>query len=122
MSASVKLGTRMPADVEVNGIDALRADLVEKPDVLRVCVVWVDVQKVTIDTDTDEHVPTVRVRRIEPVGLVGDVDPGIASAVEAAVEKRTGRKALPFGTVEVDDGGAYGDGIPGQLTIDGDEE
>lgn len=120
MSAVVKLSTKMPGDPETNGVDSLAARLVkeglgEETEQIRVAVVWFDVQKVTTNSDSGEHVPTIRVRRIEPVGAVGDVDAGIAAAVEAAVEKRTGRKAIPFGIVEVDEGGSYGD--PQQLSI-----
>lgn len=116
MSAVVKLSTKLPGDPATNGCDAQRDDLVDNPDELRCAVVWYDTAKVTIDTDTDEHVPTIRLRRIEPIGLVGDVDPGVRAAVEQAVEKRTGRKAIPFSIVEVDDDGAYGD--PQQLGLD----
>lgn len=120
MSAVVKLSSKMPGDPNTNGVDSTAADLVDDPDTIRVGLIWYDVQKVTIDTDTDDHIPTIRVRRIEPLGTVGDVDEGIASAVQAAVERRTGRKAIPFGIVEVADDGAYGD--PDQLAIDDVED
>ena len=119
MSAVVKLAAKMPGDPETNGVDALAGTLVreaEDGDVnLRCAVVWFDTAKVTLDTDSGDYVPTIRVRRIEPIGVVGEVDAGIASAVERAVEARTGRKAIPFGIVEVSEDGAYGD--PQQLSI-----
>jgi len=120
MSAVVKLSAKMPGDPETNGVDSLADTLVREAEdgdtPLRVAVVWFDVSKVTLDTDSGEYVPTIRVRRVEPVGLLGDVDPGIRDAVQAAVEKRTGRKPIPFSIVEVDEDGAYGD--PAQLTIE----
>ena len=120
MSAVCKLSSKMPGDPATNGVDSTVADLVDDPDTIRVGLVWYDVAKVTIDTDSGDHIPTIRVRRIEPVGTVGDVDERIADAVQAAIEKRTGRKAIPFSIVEVDDDGAYGD--PDQRTIDDVDE
>jgi len=118
MSAVVKLSSKMPGDPETNGIDSLRADLVDEPDEMRIALVWIDVQKVTIDTDTDEHVPTIRLRRIEPLGSIGEVAPVIRDAVQAAVQKRTGRAPIPFEIVTVDEG--YD---PDQLELgDGDDE
>lgn len=101
MSALVKLATKMPGDPETNGVDSIATQLVDDPDTLRCAIVWFDTSKVTIDTDS---------------GDVGAVDEGIVNAVQAAVEKRTGRKAIPFGLVEVSEDGAYGD--PQQITID----
>lgn len=120
MSATVKLSSKMPGDPDTNGVDAQAGNLVSEPADVRVAVIWFDVSKVTVDTDTDDHIPTIRVRRIEPIGLVGEVDAGIQAAVERAVENRTGRKAIPFGVVEVDQDGAYGD--PDQLAIDDEVE
>lgn len=117
MSAVVRLASKMPGDPETNGVDALRPDLLGTPDELRVALVWFDVAKVTIDTDTDEHVPTIRVRRIEPLGTIEDVDPVVRDAVQTAVEKRTGRKPIPFGLVEVEE--TYD---PDQLTIEDAEQ
>ncbi|GAA4075612.1 hypothetical protein [Nocardioides kongjuensis] len=125
MSASVKLATSMPGDPQTNGVDALapilvREGLGEIDEQLRVGIIWFDTSKVTTNSDTGDHVPTIRVRRIEPVGVVGDVDPSIVAAVEAAVERRTGRKAIPFGIVEVSSDGAFGD--PDQRAIDDPED
>lgn len=126
MSAVVKLAAKMPGDPEVNGVDSLAPALVAeglgeaKDKKLRVGLIWFDVAKVTTDGDSHDQVPTIRVRRIEPVGVVGDVDPAIVAAVEAAVERRTGRKAIPFGIVEVSSDGAFGD--PDQLAIDDEPE
>ncbi len=120
MSAVVKLASKMPGDPTTNGIDDLAQTLVDEVEdgqnPLRVAVVWIDTVKVTVDADTGDHVPTIRVRRIEPIGMVRDVDPGIQAAVERAIENRTGRRAIPFGIVEVSDDGAYGD--PDQPTLD----
>lgn len=103
MSAVVKLSSKMPGDFETNGVDAIAGQLVDEPDQLRVAVVWFDVKHTTVDTDSGDHIPTVRVRRIEPIGDVGDVSTAVQQLVAEAHEKRTGRKPLPFDIVEVDD-------------------
>lgn len=104
MSAVVKLSSRMPGDFETNGIDAHAARLVEHPDDLLVCVVWVDTQRVVIDTDSGDKIPTIRVRRIEPLGEVGDVSAAIRDAVQIAVRTRTGRTPMPFELGGVEEG------------------
>ena len=101
MSAVVKLSSRLPGDFETNGLDALAQDLIDNPATVRLAVVWIDTAKVVIDTDSGDHVPTVRVRRIEPVGDVGAAIPALRKLVGNAFEERTGRKPLPFDIVEV---------------------
>lgn len=101
MSAVVKLGTGMPGDFEMNGVDALRDDLVDDPKTLRMAVVWFDVKEVKVDTDSGDHVPTIRVRRIEPLGNADDVTTTVKDEVGKAIEKRTGRTPVPFDIVEL---------------------
>lgn len=111
MSAVVKLASKLPGDAEINGLDAYREQLENNPDDLIVAVVFIDCQKVTIDTDTGAHVPTARVRRIEPLGGLDDVPAGVRKAMAEAEQQRTGRKAIPFGVVEVGEH-AFGDELP----------
>jgi hypothetical protein len=101
VSALVKLSSALPGETDTNGVDALQPFLVEDPEAIRIAVLWYDVSKVTIDTDSDLHIPTIRVRRIEPIGDVSDVPDEIRKLVDAATEQRTGRAALPFDEVEV---------------------
>lgn len=101
MSALVKLSAAMPGDPEINGVDAWAEWLENNPDDLLVAVVYLDTKKVTIDTDTGDHVPTVRVRRIEPLGPISGVSATVRKAVAAAEQERTGRSPLPFEIVEV---------------------
>lgn len=100
MSAAVKLSTKLPGDPTINGLDSYASRLVDDPEELLVVVAYLDTAKVTIDTDTDDHIPTVRVRRVEPLGRLSDVPQGVRDAVAAAEEERTGRKPLPFELVE----------------------
>lgn len=113
MSAFVRLSSKLPGDPETNGIDAQSQRLIDSPEDLLVCVVWVDVQRITDDIDTRNHVPTVRIRRIEPIADLGREPDELRRIVAAAEEKRTGRTAIPFGMVEISEG--YDSG---QLSID----
>lgn len=105
MSAVVKLASKMPGDFETNGLDATVDDLIDNPKELRAAFVVYDTQKAVVDTDTGETVPTVRVRRFEPLGKADDISETIRAAYTKAVEDRTGRKALPLDIVEVVDQG-----------------
>lgn len=104
MSAVVKLGSKLPGDFETNGIDSLVERLLDAPKDLMVSVIWTDVDKITKNVDTGDDVPTIRVRRIEPLGEVSDVHAAIREAVEAAIEKRTGRTPIPWDIAEVVEG------------------
>lgn len=100
MSAVVKLSSKMPGDAEINGVDAQAEALRLDPEAIRVAVLYYDVQKVTFDVDSHEEVPTIRVRRIEPLGVLADVPQSVRDAVATAEEKRTGRSPIPFEIVE----------------------
>jgi len=112
MSAFVRLSSKLPGDVETNGVDALADALVKDPARIRYGVVWFDAAKVTEDTDSGDVIPTMRVRRIEPIGDADAVLPELATIVEDAVRARTGRSPIPFAIVEVDD-----DVDPDQLSL-----
>lgn len=101
MSAVVKLAARMPGDFETNGLDALHDDLVHEPKELRAAFVVFDVEKITDNTDDGSRVPTVRVRRFEPLGKADEISQAIRDAYTQAVETRTGRTALPLDVVEI---------------------
>lgn len=101
MSAVVKLSSKLPGDFETNGLDQHTEWLQENPKKLLVAAVWLDVQRIVVDTDTGEHIPTVRVRRIEPLGETGEVSDLMVKVIQAAVEKRTGRTPIPFDIAEV---------------------
>lgn len=101
MSAVVKLSSKMPADVETNGLDQHRDALIADPKNLMCSIVWHDVVKINVDIDTGEQIPVVRVRRIEPLGDADAVSKAIRAEVEAAMEKRTGRTPIPWDVVEI---------------------
>lgn len=101
MSAVVKLSSKLPGDFETNGVDALAADLTDSPKTVRIAVIWFDAARVVVDTDTGEHVPTIRVRRIEPLGDADEVSQAIRDTVGEAMEKRTGRTPIPFDVIAI---------------------
>jgi hypothetical protein len=101
MSAVVKLSSKLPGETEINGVDAMVDLLTKDPETLRVGVVVFDVSKVEHDTDTGDDIPTIRLRRLEPLSNVDNMDPQLRALVDAAAEQRTGKKALPFEQVEV---------------------
>jgi hypothetical protein len=103
MSAKVRLSSKLPGIEETNGLDSIAKQLVDEPETIRLAVVWLDVSKVTNETDTGAHVPTVRVRRVEPIGDVGDVSDAIRKLVDEAQEARTGKTPLPLDVVDYED-------------------
>lgn len=101
MSAVVKLSSKLPADFEMNGVDALAQDLIDDPKLIRAAFVTFDTRNVNVDTDSGSHIPTIRIRRFEPLGDVDAVSKAIRDAVGVAFEDRTGRPPLPLDIVEV---------------------
>lgn len=114
MSAAVKLGSKLPGEEAINGLDVIAADLVDDPEQIRVALVYFDVQGIYDDTDTGDRIPTVRVRRFEPIGTIEDAPKSVRDVMAKAFEARTGRKAIPF---EI----ATAEQIPRVADPDGDE-
>ena len=116
MSAAVSLSSNLAGNDDFNGLDSTLDELLAEPTKLRVGIVVYDVAKITEtitkDGDEDPRTPTVRIRKFEPLGAVGEVPDAITMAIAAAHERRTGRTALPLDVldartahVEVVDGG-----------------
>lgn len=101
MSATVKLSSALPGDEEINGLDAIVDELVATPSRIVVGLVWLDVPTITDNTETGARVPTVRVRRIEPLGGVQEIPDEVRKLAARAHEERTGRTPLPFDDVEL---------------------
>lgn len=100
MSAVVRLSSKLPGDEDFNGVDASVIDLIKNPDEIRVAVVFYDVTKVTREVDAGIDVPTIRVRKFEPISDVAHVPDALRQIVDTAIEQRTGRKPLPLDQVE----------------------
>jgi hypothetical protein len=97
MSAKVKLTTAMPAEDEWNGLDSEAEALNTHPDGIRYALVGYDNKGSIEDTDSGTAVPRVRVRLWEPLGERSEVADQIMEVATLRQEKRTGRKALPYG-------------------------
>lgn len=104
MSADVALSSKLPADEETNGLDALHESLTTNPDQVVCGIVWFDVPKITIDTESGKERPTVRVRRIEPIGTVDKVPAAVMKLALDLQQKRTGRTPLPFDQIDTKTG------------------
>lgn len=96
MSALVRLSSKLPGDGEVNGLDGIVEDLVAEPRTIRLAVCWYDCSKITSDTDAGDDVPTVRLRRFEPICELGKMPPDLAKIIGRVIEERTGTAALPL--------------------------
>lgn len=110
---------------DANGLDAIARSLVDDPHERHVVVAVVDCSKITMNTDTDEAVATVRVRRIERVHPEDRVE--AERLVRRALEFRHGDTVLPIET-ERDLESWFGEGVSldvetGELTgIDDEDE
>lgn len=110
MSAVVKLASAMPSDTELNGIDSISQDLIDNPDRPRIAVVVFTTRTITSNPELGTTVPTIAIRRIEPLGYQDQVSEVVRQELVKAAESRTGKAALPLDTVEVVDQGSLGDG------------
>lgn len=96
MSALIKLSSKLPGDDEVNGLDSLAEQLVDDPEQVVCVLAWLVVPKVTHDVPTGTDVPTVEIRRIEPIGSVAKTPAAVQQLAAELYEARTGRNPLPF--------------------------
>lgn len=96
MSAVVRLSSKLPGDDAINGIDSTVAELLSTPETVRVGIIYYDVAKVVHDVPTNKDVPTLQIRRIEPIGTADSVPVEIREAFLGYVAKRTGKEPLPF--------------------------
>ena len=102
---SVNISGNLPKG-DGNGLVAVLSELVRETNTQFVTIALVDCKKVTLDKDTGEKIPTVRVRRIEV--LLDADDMKIARRLmERALSARTGQETLPYDlAAEID--GAFG--------------
>lgn len=112
MSAVVKIGSKLPGDFEMNGLDATADDLIEEPLKLRCAVVWYDAPKSNRNAEEGTEVPIVQFRRFEPLGDADDVSTAIRKEVEKAIQSRTGRQPIPWDITEVTEEHRLSDTLP----------
>lgn len=102
MSTEVKLAGRLPESPESNGMHSVIADLLKTPKEQRLYVVWGDVLKIERNLDSGAEVPTLRVLKIEPLGVVDEVSQAIQMEVMRKAEERLGHTPLPFDQTDPD--------------------
>jgi len=95
---SLKLAGTLPPEHDRNGLDSIAAEMVKNPGVLVPVIMLVDVKAITERTDTGDHIGTLRVRHIEPIGPK-DRDAG-HRLFRRARERRTGKNMLPIALEE----------------------
>lgn len=94
MSATIRLSSKLPRDPETNGLDAF-ADY-HDPETPICVIAWVVPAKITEDLATGARVPTMEIRRIEPIGTPAKVPQVIQDLAAELYEKRTNRNPPPF--------------------------
>lgn len=102
VSKSVKLAGNLPGSTENNGLLSVVDDLITDPKTVRMYVIWADVLTLTKDVETDDEVPKLRVKRIEPMGKADAASQALQELVMQAAENRLGHTPLPFDETEVD--------------------
>lgn len=105
MSNEVRLSSRLAKDEETNGLDHLAGDLKNNPDQVICAITWLTVEKLTTDVQEHTTYPTVAIKRIEPIGVVGKVPQEVIELAASLFEERLNRAPLPFDVTEVIEGG-----------------
>lgn len=105
MSAVAKLRAKLPGNPDINGLDGIAAELLQTPEKVRCAFIWYDVSQILEDVATGNHVPTIEVRRFEPIGDADAVPTEIREAVAAMADQRLGKQALPFEEISPRDDG-----------------
>jgi len=97
MPNSLALSGQIPNDPEHNGLlDRWEPLLVAKGgDARLLCLVVLDVPKITTMTDDGTQRPIIRLRHIEPVSWLEDADPELVSLLTDLKTARSGGDALP---------------------------
>lgn len=95
--SEIKLAGVLPKG-SPNGLGDIALDLVQQPSRTRVIIAIVDVKEITTHPDTGEVVPTVRIRRVEPI--TGPDASDARRLLERAMERRHGGERLPFELTE----------------------
>lgn len=69
---SIKLASTLPKGTD-NGLGPIVRDLARHPDRFKVVLAIVDCKQVTTDTDTNDVIPTMRIRRVEAITAAMDL-------------------------------------------------
>lgn len=102
MSALIRLSSKLPGDEETNGLDSLHEQLVNDPDQVVCALAWFVVPKVTRVVATRAEVPTIEIRRVEPIATVDKTPAAIQQLAAELYQARTGANPLPFDQLVAD--------------------
>jgi hypothetical protein len=104
---SVTMSGKLPAG-DGNGLVAVAGRMIDpEDDSVFVCISIVTCKSFKVDKETKEKLPVARTRRIEVIQDPEDMKIG-RRLMERALQRRTGRDALPYDlAAEIDD--AFGD-------------
>lgn len=91
----VRLSGALPAGREDNGLTAIAEQMAEYPETVHTLVVQVDTSKVTTDVDNETSVPTLRIRKVEPIERDDDLREAL-KLLRRASESRTGKAVLNY--------------------------
>lgn len=100
MSELVHLRAKLPANEDLNGMDAIIDELREDGATPRAALMIYDVYRKVEDIASGEQSVIIQVRRLEPISKASDIPSGIRQAVLELADKRTGRQSLPFDQYE----------------------
>lgn len=92
---NVKLGGRLPMHPDLNGMDDLSGHFVGNTEDLVPVVAVLSTRKVENNLETGTVIPTVGIKRIEPILNAEDKEM-IDRIVQRAFERRTGKAVLPL--------------------------
>jgi hypothetical protein len=106
MPSPVKLAGTLPAG-DANGLAAIAAEVTSAPKSLRAVIALVDVKELRTSIDAGDIVPILRIKRIEAINP--DDMKAARRLYRRALDKRTGREAIPF-ELEEDLDEAFGAG------------
>lgn len=87
-----KLASALPKDNDLNGLNALRRELVDFPEERHLIIAVIDCSKIETTTDTGDTEPTVRILQVEKVGAADTKNAN--HMLRHSLEERTGKSVL----------------------------
>ena len=96
MSSLVKLSSKLPDDLDINGLDPWASVFKQRPLDQFVAVVYLDVARVVTDYEKGSVYPVVQVVSIEVLGDIASTSPDVQAQFLAARDKRLRRDPLPL--------------------------
>lgn len=96
MSALIKLSSKLPGDVETNGLEDLYQQMLADPKKVICAIAWIVPTQIAKKTETGEEIITVEMRRVEPISIVEKTPAEVQALAAKLYEDRTGMNPLPF--------------------------